>query len=219
MKKFPLFLVAAAFILLACDLTFNINPPPTATVGPAAPTSTPDSPYPWPDQEGECTLTVGASQAVYDRPSTEANVFGDSGDNFAAQVLIRTQDGWVGFDPGVAQAANIGVFRYRWLHFDQVALAGGCVDVPQATWVPAPDLCYDMPMETHNVYASADTSSEVIATLGLEEFAAVIAVTSNGWAQVNLEQGNTGQTGVGWVELATINWNGTLCDELPVVSS
>lgn len=217
MKKFLVFSLATTLLLLACDLTFNIQGPPTATSGPT-PTSTSSSLYHWPDGAGSCVLAVSASQTVYDRPSTEANVFGETGDGFSAQVQLRTVDGWVGFDPGVAQAANIGIFRYRWLHFDQIALSGGCAAVVEAAWVPGPTACYDMPMESVNVYSEADTSSDILATLEIEDFAAVLGFTGTGWAQVDLGNGNTGLTGIGWVEDFTLNLNGTLCDELPIVS-
>jgi hypothetical protein len=127
-------------------------------------------------------------------------------------------DGWVGFDPGVAQAANIGVFRLRWVHFDEVSLSGDCVSVSQLSWVPQPDLCYFMPMENATVYASANTSASVIATLEVEDFASVTGYTNNGWAQIDLGAGNTGLTGTGWVEQSTLNVNGGTCDELPEVS-
>jgi hypothetical protein len=216
MKKFLLFSLATTLLLLACDMTINIQPP-TATAGPT-PTATSSSLYPWPDGAGSCMLAASTSQIVYDRPSIDANVFGETGDGFSAQVQIRTVDGWVGFDPGVAQAANIGIFRYRWLHFDQVALSGGCVAVAETTWVPEPTACYDMPMESVNVYTETDSSSDILATLEIEDFAAVLGFTGTGWAQIDLGNGNTGLSGIGWVEDFTLNLNGTLCDELPTVS-
>jgi hypothetical protein len=216
MKKFLLFSLATTLLLLACDMTINVQAP-TDTPGPA-PTATSSSLYPWPDGAGSCMLAVSDSQVIYDRPSTEANVFGETGDGFSAQVQLRTVDGWVGFDPAIAQAANIGIFRYRWLHFDQVTLSGGCVAVAEATWVPEPTACYDMPMESVNVYGEADTSADVLASLEIEDFAAVLGFTGTGWAQLDLGNGNTGLSGIGWVEDFTLNLNGTLCDELPTVN-
>ncbi len=62
-------------------------------------------------------------------------------------------DGWLGFDPGVAQAANIGVFRLRWMPPGApVSLDGDCVSVPIEPWVPLPGVCYQMsmgPVEVH----------------------------------------------------------------------
>jgi hypothetical protein len=221
MKK-PLTFAIVALMLagLACDLSFSFNSP-TATTGPVAtagPTSTADSPYDWPADSGACTLETSSATVLYDRPSASAQVFSEIGAGFSAVVDGRTVDGWVGFDPAMAQAANIGVFRLRWVHFDEVSLSGDCVNVPQLGWVSQPDLCYFMPMESVNVYASTDTSATVIATLQVEDFASISGYTNNGWAQIDLGAGNTGLSGSGWVEQASLNMNGGTCDELPEVS-
>jgi hypothetical protein len=215
-------LVIAALMLasLACDLSFSMGSS-TATASPAAtagPTSTSDSPYDWPAESGACTLETTDDTVLYDRPSAEAQVFSEIGAGFSAVVGGRTVDCWVGFDPAIAQAANVGVFRLRWVHFDEVSLSGDCVNVPQLGWVPGPDLCYFMPMESVNVYSGADTSASVVVTLQVEDFASISGYTNNGWAQVDLGAGNTGLTGSGWVEQASLNVNGGTCDELPEVS-
>lgn len=221
MKNRITFVIAVLTLAaLACDLSFSFSSP-TATAGPAVtadPTSTAESPYAWPAESGACTLNTNESTVLYNRPSTEAQVFSELGAGFSAVVGGRTVDGWVGFDPAIAQAANIGVFRLRWVHFDEISLGGDCVNVPQLGWVPQPDLCYFMPMESVNVYASTDISATVIATLELEDFASISGFTNNGWAQIDLGAGNTGLSGSGWVEQASLNMNGGICDELPEVS-
>lgn len=201
----------------ACSLQFNLA---TTTAGPGpvatetlAPTAS--SPYAWPAESSACTLVTSETQVLFNRPSIESPEFAEIEAGFSIQVTGRTADGWVGFDPAIAQAANIGIFRLRWAHFDQVELSGDCVSVPQATWVPVPAVCYFMPMENVPVYANADVSSEVIATLQMEDFAAITAFTNTGFAQVDLGAGNTGLTGGGWVEERTLNMNGGTCDELP----
>jgi hypothetical protein len=218
--KFLFVLVATAVFLTACTFNINLNTPPTATSGATAavPSATPVSPFPWPDEAGTCTLVTTGTVTLYDRPSTEAQIFSEVGADFSSVVTGRTVDGWVGFDPGVAQAANIGVFRLRWAFFDDVSLSGDCVSVPQLGWVPQPDLCYTMPMESVNVYSGANTSSNILATLTVEQFASVSGFTNNGWAQVDLGAGNTGLSGTGWMQQADLNLNGGTCDELPTVS-
>jgi hypothetical protein len=216
-KNLYLGFIVVMLFLTGCELLFNFNTPTAQPSAPGA-TATAASAFPWPDEAGSCTLLTTETTTLYDRPSTEAQIFSEVGADFSAVVNGRTVDGWVGFDPGIAQAANIGVFRLRWAHFDQVSLSGGCVDVPQLSWVPEPDLCYTMPMEAVNVYSGADTSSSVLVTLNPEDFAAVSGYTNTGWAQVDLGAGNTGQTGIGWMEQASLNLNGGTCDELPTVS-
>jgi hypothetical protein len=209
---------ALLLAMLACDFNIGFSLPTGTPASTAGATATPPSPYDWPAESGACTLTTNAATVLYNRPSTEAQVFSEIGAGFSAVVSGRTVDGWVGFDPGVAQAANIGVFRLRWVHFDEVSLSGDCVSVSQLSWVPQPDLCYFMPMENVTVYASANTSASVIATLEVEDFASVTGYTNDGWAQIDLGAGNTGLTGSGWVEQSTLNVNGGTCDELPEVT-
>jgi hypothetical protein len=214
--KILLFVSALAIALMACNLNFNFNIP-TGTPGPTL-TPTSSSAFLWPDEAGTCTLTTTGSVTLYDRPSTEAQIFSEVGAGTSAVVIGRTADGWVGFDPGVAQAANIGVFRMRWAFFDDVSLTGNCVDVPELTWVPAPDLCYLQPMASANVYTTTNTSSTILATLELEQYASISGFTTDGWAQVDLGAGNTGLSGIGWVQPSDINLNGGTCDELPTVT-
>jgi hypothetical protein len=75
-----------------------------------------------------------------------------------------------------------------------------------------------MPMDSVTVYSGANTSASVLATLEPEQFAAVVGYTNNGWAQIDLGPGNTGQTGLGWMEQDALNLNGGTCDELPTVN-
>jgi hypothetical protein len=199
MHKLNIFVLSTVVLLSACSFG-NSGSVATET----------SSAYPWPADEGECVLVTKAATTVYSRPSVEAAVFGEVEPGFEAIVGGRTDDGWVGFDPGVAQAANMGVFRLRWVHFDEVELNGGCIAVP-VSWVPQPDACYTMPMEPVTVYSEADVDSGALAILDVDDFAAVIGITGDGWAQVDLGLGNTGLTGIGWVEESTLNLNGP-CD-------
>lgn len=206
-------------LLAACNLNVTATAPTSAPgTATAAITVTASSPYAWPSEAGTCTLTLNETTTLYDRPSTSAQVFSEGEADFTAVVNGRTADGWVGFDPGIAQAANFGIFRLRWVHFDEVSLTGDCASVPQASWVPQADLCYTMPMESVNVYSGANTDSNVLATLNPEDFASVSGFTNTGWAQVDLGAGNTGHSGIGWMEEMSLNLNGSTCDELPTVS-
>ena len=76
-------------------------------------------------------VVTDQATTAYRESSTTTEVFGTStaGDELMATVI--TIDGWVGFDPGVAQAGNIGRARHRWfdtnapgLHFEPA----GCED-------------------------------------------------------------------------------------------
>lgn len=67
------------------------------------------------DSSGPCMLTAINSLAAYRLPDDDSDKFGvvDPGDT--VEALARTVEGWVGFDPGVAQAGNKGLARHRWV--------------------------------------------------------------------------------------------------------
>jgi hypothetical protein len=222
------------FAALACGTLVPPTPtPPPATV--ALPSDTPvppmvalpsDTPVPptvaaatdTPAPSGPCEFTPSAGVTVYFRPSLAADVFGSAPPGEMIIAGARTADGWLGFEPGVAQAANIGVFRNRWVQETDpnITLSGDCAGLPVVVG-PTVGVCYDMPMEDVPVYQTTDTTSAVITTLHVQDYAALVGVMGADWAQVDLSQGNTGQSGLGWIESLTLNMNGP-CDSLPEVA-
>ena len=214
MNKNPILrlLALSLVVLMACDFSFNL-----ATTTPPAATAT-TSGFAWPDEPGECSLQANGQVTVFSRPGDQSDVFGQVDAGFETAVSSRTSDGWAGFDPGVAQAANIGIFHQRWIFFNDATFSGGCAAIPFESWVPDPIACYTMPMDSVQVYSDADGSSSVVTTLNVEDFAAVIGLTADGWAQVDLGLGNTGATGTGWIDQSTLNLNGSACSSLPTVT-
>jgi hypothetical protein len=67
---------------------------------------------------GPCQFTANTAITAYRLPDGTSSIFGtvSTGDTFEA--LARTSDGWVGFDPGVAQAGNVGLARDRWIQLN-----------------------------------------------------------------------------------------------------
>lgn len=157
---------------------------------------------------GACEYTASDEVTIYSRPDTAASVFSVQPAGFTIQPGARSANGWLGFDPGIAQAANIGPFRLRWLPPGSGTVSAGCASLP-VIWTPQAGLCYDMPMSDTNVYQNQDTSSAVLFVLHMGEFAWVLGLAPGGdWAEVDLEAGNTGSQVVGWVEASTLNVNG-----------
>lgn len=181
---------------------------PTDTPTPA-PTDTPagGTPVPWPSGEGACSLITTGPTTIYARPSLAAAVFAEVGAGFETAITGRTATGWAGFDPAIAQAANIGPFRLRWVPFDPAAFSGDCVSVPEF-WAPLAGLCYTMPMQMVDVFADPDPASPMLTALELGDFAAVLGVAGGNWAQIYLTPGNSGLDGVGWIDVASLNVNG-----------
>jgi len=166
---------------------------------------------------GACQLTARGEVTIYRRPSTAADVFSVQPAGFTQTFSARTSNGWLGFDPGVAQAANIGVFRLRWVAPNTQTLTGGCNRLP-VVWGPPPGICFDMPMQITTVYAAPDTSSAVLATLQVGDFAAITGLNPGGdWAYVDLGKGNTGSTVEGWVDSGSLNVSGP-CDSQPTIT-
>jgi hypothetical protein len=200
-------------LILACSLTPTPTPTPTFT-----PTLTPSpTSTPTPAPVGECMIVAAADGAIaYTRPSTESQEFAPMAyADFPTAVGARTADGWLGFDPHKAQAANIGIFRLRWVQAAQVTTEGDCEAV-EVVVGPLPTVCYDMPMEDTPVYALPDTSSTLLATLVVEQYAAVLGPNAAGdWVKLDLSVGNSGVNQQGWASAALLNVNGP-CDSLPV---
>lgn len=92
-----LYLVASVgLIILVAACT------PTATVEPTAGSST-------------CTFTAKADLTVFRLPDSTSDVFGTLPMGETHEILARTADGYLGFDPGIAQAGNVGLAHHRWV--------------------------------------------------------------------------------------------------------
>ena len=181
------------------------TPSPTVTTAAATPTAV-----------GLCEIVAEEAVTVYQRPGLEAGVFGILDQAVRPQAQARTPDGaWVGFDPAVAQAANIGVFRLRWVEVESVRLEGNCAGLEVVEGPPA-GVCFTMPMLDTTVYASPTPDATVVTTLTPGDYAAVTGRYGQEWARIDLDQGNVAAEGEGWVEATTLNLNGPC--ELPEVA-
>jgi hypothetical protein len=163
-----------------------------------------------------CTFTVNTSQMSYLRPNFNSDTFGELSPGLPVYASARTADGWIGFSPGVAQAANMGVFRDRWFSPNtNVVYEGDCANLPIVEG-PAPRVCFTMPMGHVPVYAGRDVGSTLLVTLTSDEYAAVEGLSADEeWMRVDLGQGNTGLNLKGWMERFHANYNGS-CD-LPII--
>ena len=215
-------ILASLFVLLvillsACarETRAPASPAPTLTAIPTpSPTTTPAPTAETPTTAG-CELVANTQTTVYQRPSLDADVFGTLSAGDRATVRANTADGWLGFDPGIAQAANVGVFRLRWvLRSDAISLEGACQDLPVVVGPPV-GVCFTMVMEDVPVYSKPDTSSALLATMHSGDYAKV-AGTAGDWFQLDLNVGSLGQNQIGWMSSQYVNFNGP-CDNLPAV--
>ena len=183
---------------------------PSPTAAPAAESETASS--------GSCWLVAVDEVVIYQRPSLDTAPFGtlSAGDQVIAAGI--TGDGWIGFDPGVAQAANVGPFRLRWVQDENgtFTLEGTCDDLPLVVGPPA-GVCFTLAMYEVPVYAGADPPTEVIATMRSGDYAEVEGRTTGNWMRVDLSVGSMELDLVGWIESEMVNFNGP-CDNLPIVA-
>ncbi len=164
---------------------------------------------------GACTLVVSKDVNAYTRPSTQATVFGKLSANDKLPVSATTADGWLGFDPGVAQAANVGLFRLRWVSKSDpnIKLDGACDLLPVVAGLP-PTACFQMFMGEAKIYTTANATSAVIVTAKAEDYAQVVAANDK-WLHLDLNVGSLKQAKQGWLARTDANFNGA-CDKLPV---
>jgi hypothetical protein len=165
---------------------------------------------------GACEIVADGGVAIYQRPSIASDLFGTLTPDDRMQVAAYTADGWFGFDPGVAQAANVGVFRNRWVQWGAAFhMEGACDGLPLVVG-PPPGICFLMASTDTPVYASPDVSSAVIAAIHLDDYAKAIG-RMTGWFKVDLSVGSTGILQQGWIIEDLANLNGS-CDGLPALT-
>lgn len=227
MKKY-LPLVTMIFLLSACMSPVITTPTleptalqPASTALPTTtlPASTESQPTITPTSSATntpsiaCQLSALVNSPIYQRPSAAADIFGTLSSGERVQPAVKTADGFYGFDPAVAQAGNVGVFRYRWiLKTYQISTQGDCANLPVVLG-PIANLCYAMVMGDAQVYESSDATSTVIATLHTGDYASVISSSPEG-AQVDLNVSSINMDTTGWIKLENIGYNGN-CEPGP----
>lgn len=81
-----------------------------------------------------CSFAANKDLTAYRLPDASSDVFGTlpaGTDQY--RISARTADGWIGFDPGVAQAGNVGLARNRWILPDTVIAPSCLAAVPLVT--------------------------------------------------------------------------------------
>lgn len=91
---------------------------------------------------GSCEFTGNTALTVYRLPNASSEVFGTLPAGETHEILARTADGWLGFDPGVAQAGNIGLAHHRWFQLN-ATVSPSCLSTMDL--VTMADVLADMP--------------------------------------------------------------------------
>ncbi len=141
---------------------------------------------------------------AYVRPSTLAPVFCCITPGDTLEVTVRTRDGWLGFDPGIAQAGNTGSFRYRWI---PPGTAGVDTTVIPVVWGPEAAITYVMILDDTPVRAEPEYGSAISAILHQGEAAEVVE-TSGEWYRIAGVDGTDSWGTTGWITLESASLSG-----------
>lgn len=161
----------------------------------------------------ECILIASDSIDIMLRPDSTASKWSTLPPGDSVTVSGRTENGWLGFDPGVAQAANTGSFRLRWVMSGAAFSMKGNVGIVPVVWGPEPGIPYAMIYEDSPIYQNPDTLSEQTDSVSAGSAASVISKTA-GWYLLNLEEGSEPRTGEGWIPEQIVSINGDI-DSIP----
>lgn len=152
-------------------------------------------------------ITALDSLSVFSRPDPGMPEWGvlSPGDSIAPSA--RTSDGWIGFEPGVAQAGNSGSFRYRWVAPGGPYAVRGDPGSLEVVWGPAAGFSYAMTFDPVPVHAGPDSLSPVLDSLPGNS-AAVITDRVPGWYLVDPSEGPSPGTAPGWVREERVSVSG-----------
>lgn len=164
--------------------------------------------------ENECILICLDSMNVLTRPDSSAMFIIRLAPGDKVVLSGRTIDGWFGFDPGVAQAVNIGSFRLRWISGDErYAIDGELSSVP-VVWGPRAGIAYAMIYESSPLYSEPDSNSAVVDSVPSSSAAGIVLRTED-WYLLDLSIGSLGRDAEGWIEAMDVSVSGDL-DSIPL---
>lgn len=170
-----------------------------------------------PTPEATCMVMANDTVQLYDRPSLQASVFGTFEVGESRALGGRTITGWLGFEPGVAQAPNVGPFRLRWFPPGApVTLSGACNQLKLYPELP-PQTCFTMAQADVPIYQAPNQSSPVVAHMGFGDYVEAVGQNMSGaniWVKVLSTNGTLPAGTTGWV--TDINFNGD-CQSLPAL--
>lgn len=120
-----------------------------------------------------CARTATHPATIWMRPGAQAQQFGQLAVGDHVQLAARTADGWVGFNPGSAQAANVGIFRLRWVRAVAAFAPGdSCARLPLVV-APPPAGCLLMAARALPVRQQPAAGATVVSTIPAGSYAQV----------------------------------------------
>lgn len=166
------------------------------------------------NQDQPCLVRAEATTTIYTRPDIRADAFGELNPHQQVTAAGKTGSGWVGFEPGVAQAPNVGSFRLRYIPpKSAVTLLGSCDTLPVVAAIP-PDTCFAMLQTNSVIYKNPDASSTSVTKTRFGDYLEATAQKGKEpdvWIKVQSPVGTLASGTAGWLPLSDINFNG-VCD-------
>lgn len=162
----------------------------------------------WPapfEAHATCARVASKAATILARPVAGSNKFGQLAVGDRVQLVARTADGWVGFNPGSAQAGNAGIFRLRWVRASEAFAPGdSCGRLPL---VQNPPLgCLLMAPVAVAVYQQPTAGATQLSTIPPGSYARVVktSVGPRQWVEIAVP----GSPTPGYVAPADANLSG-----------
>ncbi|MDM7992197.1 MAG: hypothetical protein QUS11_02680 [Candidatus Fermentibacter sp.] len=140
------------------------------------------------------------SLAVRARPDAADGRWGVLALGESVEIGVTTRDGWLGFDPGVAQAGNSGSFRYRWIEPGWSYTTVGDPSMLEVVWGPSAGIRYAMTFEPVDIHSEPDPLSAVLGTLPGGSAAAIVSQEGD-WLRIDPSEGPAPDSPAGWISL------------------
>ncbi|MBN1620950.1 hypothetical protein JW890_09535 [candidate division WOR-3 bacterium] len=156
-------------------------------------------------QNGYAELEIIHETSAYFRPSDSSRIFCGFQPGEVIQITALSGEGWMGFDPGVAQAANTGVFRYRWIKNDSCVSLKSSAENLLRMPSPAPLKVYNMFFSGTKIYIEPDSLSPPLYLTLNGDYAEIAGSTDGEWIEVNFSEGFPEIEVKGWIQNSFLN--------------
>lgn len=163
----------------------------------------------------DCLLISLDSIVIFQRPDSCAAVWSTLAAFEGVVLSGRTVGGWLGFDPGVAQAANIGSFRLRWISEGENFVIEGELDSVSVVWGPGAGITYAMIYQDSPIFVEPDSLSLIIDSIPSGSAAGIISRTED-WYLLNLNESPLEDSIQGWILSLSVSASGDL-DTIPLL--
>lgn len=128
------------------------------------------------------SFTAEETINTFIRPDPDSDIRAELLPGEEVNLQVRTESGWLGFDPALAQAANICIFRYRWLPPGSVSVSAEELPV---VWAPSLYVSCAMTQVETPVYAGQDTTSTPLAVIPANSAVAIVEISVT-WFRVDM---------------------------------